>query len=176
MEKVVLVAIAVTLLLPSLPAEAEVPPKGKELIFPSAAGGPGIEELSRGTVSLLTFGLARIEARLDRLSDKHEAEFSVGYDAEQGRIRISVTSRKMKATEENCGKLIGIVQEDAGFIDWNGDSPPTRYAYFFVNAGDGAANIDSRIDIQVTIDNSFDTNAVSVTDRATCTGGLTPQD
>lgn len=150
-----------------------VPPQGQELTFPSAADGPGIEELSRNPVSLLTYGLARIQKRLDHLSDKHEADFSVNYDVKASRIHISVTSRNLKATQENCGKLIRIVQEDASMFLSN----VTSYSYFFTNAGEGPANIDSRIDIQATVDNSFDTNALSITDRATCTDGLfTPQD
>ena len=158
--KIIFVVFALTATVFAGSSEADVPPKGKEITFPSAAGGPGIEEVGRTNVSLLTFGIARIEMRLDRLSDTHEAEFKVGYDAKERRIRISVTSRKMKATKENCGKLIAIVQEDAGYVDWNGESPPTRYAGFFSNAGEGAANTDSRIDIQVTVDNSIDTGGI----------------
>ena len=64
------------------------------------------------------------------------------------------------------------MREDANSPIWFDEKPPTIYAYLFANAGEGPANIDSRIDIQVTIDNSFDTSAVTFVDRKTCTGGI----
>jgi hypothetical protein len=161
-----------------------VPPKGQEIpgLDDVPAHRPDIEEVGRTNVSLLTFGIARIEARLERLSRKHSAEFRIAYDAGERRIRISVLSYKMKTTDENCRKLIGIVKKDAGFSDyrWNHGSP-TDYAHYFVNASAGefaAANIDSRFDIEVTINNSFEAGeggGLSVTDRISCKGGFAPE-
>ena len=157
-------------------SRAQTPPQGQELVFPSAAEGPSIEEVSQGTASLLTLGLARIEARLDRLSDRHQADFAVRYDAEHTLIRISISSRELEATEDNCRHLIEIVKKDAEYFVWDDEAMPTRYAYFFVNAGEDAADIDKHIDISATIDRSVSTASVNVSDEITCTGDFSPQD
>lgn len=172
--------------LPGSPATADshavpdiyaVPRPGQEVPFPTAEDGPGIEEVGRTSVSLLTFGIYRIELRLNRLSDKHPAKFRIAYDAKKRRIRISVESGKMKATDENCRNLIGIVKKDAGVFGRMSERSPTDYAQYFVNAGEFAANIDSRFDIEVIISNSFESGGAShgltVTDRASCKDGLT---
>lgn len=135
-----------------------------------------IDELKHSPVSLLTLGLARIETRMERLSETHDADFRASYDAATGRIRISIETRKMKTTKENCAKLIHIVRDDAQFNDFNGDSPPTRYAFYFRNADEDVADVDKFITVEATINKSFDTGQLTFRDKISCSGALASSD